>query len=356
MSHPDFAYTGVCLTLRVRELSCDSNAKPSEEVLTALAVALSRIRKRLAKSDSAGDDISVTAVSFMAAIAVRHSFIPKACLATKANAARRKQLGMGSLIKSTSRRSSAWSKHEADSTSSVMGAWTNAFYCKGTTIFADERQDVVSIYPELPLSGNNLEMTRSLPAGFQALAHLGELSIQVLEVLTRTQQKAQIMKKKAASVSRSPDLFKTQKRRYSDFRESCPCLSEPDVDGVVSMEKLLVLALIIHCSSNFTPTRSNTVLYDTCRKRLQSDIWTAKPDGVAEATCLIWVAAMLVWSWTTTSNKLTAEGISCIKKLRGSIMYGLAWKDLEMVLYRFFWSENMSACLEMHYVSSLDTG
>jgi hypothetical protein len=83
MSDPDFAYTGVCLTLRVRELSCDSNAKPSEEVLTALAVALSRIRKRLAKYDSAGDDISVTAVSFMAAIAVRHSFIPKACLATK---------------------------------------------------------------------------------------------------------------------------------------------------------------------------------------------------------------------------------------------------------------------------------
>lgn len=73
MSDPDFAYTGVCLTLRVRELSCDSNAGPSEEVLTALGVALSRIRKRLAKSDSAGDDISITAVSFMAAIAVRHS-------------------------------------------------------------------------------------------------------------------------------------------------------------------------------------------------------------------------------------------------------------------------------------------
>jgi hypothetical protein len=94
---------------------------------------LSRIRKRLAKSDSASDDISVTAVSFMAAIAVRHPFIPKACLATKANVAHRKQLEMGSLIKSTSRRSSAWSKHVADLTSSAMGAWTNAFYCSKTS-------------------------------------------------------------------------------------------------------------------------------------------------------------------------------------------------------------------------------
>ncbi|KAK5200248.1 hypothetical protein LTR92_000791 [Exophiala xenobiotica] len=345
MSDPDFAYTGVCLTLRVRELSCDSNAKPSEEVLTALAVALSRIRKRLAKSDSAGDDISVTAVSFMAAIAKaigdgqshqKHKQALKCMVKARGGL---DKLGHGGMDKCLLlQREGFWSIAE------------------GTTIFADERQEVVSIYPELPISGNNLEMTRSLPAGFQALAHLGKLSIQVLEVLTRTQQKAQIMKKKAASVARSPDLFKTQKRRYSDFRESCPCLSEPDVDGVASMEKLLVLALIIYCSSNFTPTRSNTVLYDTCRKRLQSDIWTARPDGVAEATCLIWVAAMLVWSWTTTSNKLTAEGISCIKKLRGSIMYGLAWKDLEMVLYRFFWSENMSACLEKHYGSALDTG
>ncbi|KAK5202782.1 hypothetical protein LTR96_011263 [Exophiala xenobiotica] len=152
-------------------------------------------------------------------------------------------------------------------------------------------------------------MTRSLPAGFQALVHLGKLSIQVLELLIRTQQKVQVVKEKAASVPRSrADLFKTQKRRYSDFHESCPCLSEPGVEGVASMEKLLVLALIIDCSSNFTPRRSNTVLYDTCRKRLQTDIWTAKLDGAAEATCLIWVAAMLVWSWTTTSNKLTAEG------------------------------------------------
>ncbi len=285
---------------------------------------------------------------------------------------------MGSLIKSTSRLSNAWLKHVVDLTSSVTGAWTNAYYCsktskwcagyqrtdhyrrregfwsiaEGSTIFADERQEVVSIYPELPLSGDNLEMARSLPTGFQALAHLGKLSIQVLEVLTRT-QKAQ-MKRKAASVARSPDLFKTQKRRYSDFQEACPCLSEPDVDGA-SMERLLVLALIIHCSSNFTPTRSNTVLYDTCRKRLQCDIWTAKPDSAAEATCLIWVAAMLVWSWTTTSNKLTAEGILCIKKLKASIMYGLTWTDLEIVLYRFFWSEKMSACLEMHY-DSLDPG
>lgn len=76
MSDPDFAYSGVCLTLRVRELSCDSNAKPSEEVLLALGIALSRLRKRMAKADSTVDDICVTAVSFMAAIAVRNPYLP----------------------------------------------------------------------------------------------------------------------------------------------------------------------------------------------------------------------------------------------------------------------------------------
>lgn len=195
-------------------------------------------------------------------------------------------------------------------------------------------------------------MTMSIPSGFQALARLGKLSVQVLEVLVRTQRKQ--MKRKMASASQSPELFKTQKRRYSDFHEACPCLSEPDVNGA-TIEKLSVLAIIIYCSTNFTPTRSNTVLFDTCRNRLQGDIATIKPDSAAEVTCLVWVAAMLVWSWTTVSGKLTKEGISCLGKLKSTILRGISWTGLETILGQFFWSDSMSKSLEVHYLS-LDTG
>jgi hypothetical protein len=70
MQNPDFAYTGVCLTLRVREMSRDPNAKVSDSVLKALGIALSRLRTRLASAEKAIDDVSITAVSFMAATAV----------------------------------------------------------------------------------------------------------------------------------------------------------------------------------------------------------------------------------------------------------------------------------------------
>ncbi len=71
MRDPDFAYTGVCLTLRVMDMSRDpNNAKVSDRVLKALGIALSRLRTRLASADKAIDDVSITAVSFMAATAV----------------------------------------------------------------------------------------------------------------------------------------------------------------------------------------------------------------------------------------------------------------------------------------------
>ncbi|KIW21333.1 hypothetical protein PV08_01913 [Exophiala spinifera] len=343
MSDPDFAYSGVCLTLRVRELSCDSNAKPSEEVLLALGIALSRLRKRIANTGNVVDDISVTAVSFMAAIAK--------AIGDSSTHQKHKQA-----LKYMVKARGGLDKLGHDGMDKCLllqreGFWSIA---DGSTIFGDERENIVSIYPKMPLSGVNLEMTMSIPLGFRDLAHLGKLSVQVLEVLVRTQQKAQ-MEKTLGSAQRLPELFKTHKRRYSDFHEACPCLSEPDVDGGASIEKLSVLAVIIYCSTIFTPTRSTTVLYDTCRKRLQSDIATIKPDSAAEAVCLTWVAAMLVWSWTTVSGQLTQHGISCLAKLKTTILRDIEWTELESILGNFFWSEKMSKSLEVHYLA-LDTG
>jgi hypothetical protein len=71
MQNPDFAYSGVCLTLRVRDMSRDPYAQPSPDVMKAMGIALSRLRKRMANATNAIDDVSIVTVSFMAAIAVR---------------------------------------------------------------------------------------------------------------------------------------------------------------------------------------------------------------------------------------------------------------------------------------------
>jgi hypothetical protein len=197
-------------------------------------------------------------------------------------------------------------------------------------------------------------MATQLPPGFQALAHTGTLSLQVLEVLARTQDAYDRQTK--PPTARSPEIFQTRRRRYSDFREACPCLQEPDHgDGTPRLERLLVLAVIVYCCSVFTPTRSSSVVYEACRNKLQADIWMARPENTEELECQIWIAAVLVDSWTTDHGELRLEGITCLMNLKAFVLQDLPWEDLETILFKFFWSDKMSACFRMSY-NCLDSG
>jgi len=117
----------------------------------------------------------------------------------------------------------------------------------------------------------------------------------------------------------------------------------------------VVLAVILYCCNTFSPTHSNSVLYESCRTKLHGYILGAQTQTVEEQECLVWVAAILVSCWTTSKGELDLQGITCLKMLQTSTLYGLSWQVTEVILCKFFWSDKMSWCFQPWY-SSVDTG
>lgn len=208
-----------------------------------------------------------------------------------------------------------------------------------TPLFSDARPERRAVYPAFPLSPDVRDMFVRLPVGFQSLVIKGRISVELIEVLSRTADAAE----SGIDSLGSESIHDSQIRRYSDFVEACPCLDSQT--GESRLEKQICLGLLLFCSNAFTSARSSAALYVSCRMELsrmlsQNEIASFR---LPERECLFWVCAICIDSWrkSGSDSPLLPQGESLLpilRTLRGDV-------TSENILQKFFcYDDLLSGC------------
>ena len=188
----------------------------------------------------------------------------------------------------------------------------------GKTIFSEVDYVYEPIYPDLSLESKVADQVNKLPSGFQRLVEQDRLTADLIEVLSRTVDASDLLKKQGYVVD-GHETFKSGPRTHTDFLEACPCLraaSGPDDEP--PLEKLITLGLILYCCNAFSPARVVTVMYGGSRQKLTRDLlrWSTGEEDETEYPVKIWIWMITVDSWRKADNTLFQEGKKLYEALK----------------------------------------
>lgn len=242
-----------------------------------------------------------------------------------------------------------------------------------TTMFPSHRPVYNPLYPSVPFSVDFLSQVSMLPSGFQAMAHMRMLALDLIEVLTRTAA-AQARYKAYRTVADPEDLFRSGHRRFNDFWEACTCFNAPDetinapsengdMISIASpnLQKLVVLSLILYCYSTFAPKEVTTPFYQTyrtilmrilprkyaairqkCSSRIQDTDEEKWQDNV-----LLWISLVVIDSCQGKNDTSPESGIDLLKMVKKHYSELVDWIQVEQRLKSFFHNEGfLTRCAE----------
>ncbi|KAI1613992.1 hypothetical protein EDD37DRAFT_474536 [Exophiala viscosa] len=150
-------------------------------------------------------------------------------------------------------------------------------------------------YPHHPFSHDTLELIRTLPTGFAAIAYQGSLGLDVLDILSRVNRFAQ-----AKTTELDSSLVKDQfaeDEQHPDIFDACSCLHASATEH--SLEKHLCLAIILLCFDIHSQPGSSSKLtpYRGSRQELTRSLPLTPLLGSDERACLIWIWMIVIGSW-----------------------------------------------------------
>lgn len=331
-----FLYAGLANALHELEFFLHGPGEPSQRLYVHLGLALSNLRRELqAREESMLDDISVATVVNLAVVArqlgdqVAHKLHKQHLRSMIQARGGLDALGDGGLQKVLLLQ---WE-----------GYWSWAAE-QGPTIFPGDRHNPgTKVYPKRPFSENMRLLLALLPLGYQDLAGQGNvLTLPTLEVLIRT-ARADKDKKSNVPIVRDEDIYRSKHRRYHDLMQACPALAEP-VDKP-TLEKLIVIALILFCSATFCkqrlPTR-HTVCIAVCAGKALARFGRPTIMTEAEVDALLWVYMVVIDSWRSRDGKMRMPGLNLLQGFKAHFPDLVTWEDVDTSLQRFFWTDDMS--------------
>lgn len=242
----------------------------------------------------------------------------------------------------------------------------------GPSLFHSNRPSYKPEYPEVPIPRTILHQIMKLPTGFQSLALMRKLALDVIEVLARTSG-VEDEYNATGTVVDSGHGFKHKNNRFSDFWEACTCFGAPDEIITVksehgdatlvpspNLQKLIILAVILYCSNAFSSTRAVTSFIASTRMKLMTDLprkfaatkqdhYSGRGDNLfdiapdtdvrMERSVLLWIAFVLLDSWRSVNNTLLPQGMEILNLTRNYFTKLSTWTEIEVVLRTFFWNQ-----------------
>lgn len=226
-----------------------------------------------------------------------------------------------------------------------------------TTLFPDTRPRHQPAYP----TGQSLRTNpfyMNLPSGFIDLAEHAILSVEILDLLVRTNimlesdlaTPRRARDKAVADIKRYNSIFSPRgdntNEPYADFQDAYPCLGAPDTPHP-NFEKLVCVAVFLFCVNAFTPIRSNSNLYSGSRMKLAAEFPRIDISllNTAERRCLSWITMVAIDSWRRTDVSGVVLGPREVKMLwcaRNSVpAFQLSWDEFRVELQGFFYTPKM---------------
>ncbi|OAP57904.1 hypothetical protein AYL99_08642 [Fonsecaea erecta] len=331
LQHGLSLHAGLCNLVHEFEFFLDPAAKPSRRVYTYLGTALANLRREIEINGNLPNDISTITVMNLALGALMvgdqeahelHKKHLRLMIQAKGGI---DQLGHGGLEKC------------------MMLQWEGN-WCwiagRGPTIFSGAR-----INPnagrrlQLPLDGSIRGLVSQLPGGFQSLAKTGVLSIPTLEALLHATEELERRKDKQSGTRKNKTL-QYRRRRYDDLLQACPCLGDSDENP--TLEKLIVLALVLYCFANFCTQRLPTTHFTSISVRATSNLKrTSRIATEIEKQALVWVFMVVIDSWRSRDGQMRSEGVDLLRLFKRRFTIMKSWNDVADLLTRFLWSEDM---------------
>ncbi|KIX99138.1 uncharacterized protein Z520_04714 [Fonsecaea multimorphosa CBS 102226] len=331
LQHGLSMHAGLCNLLYQFEFFLDPAAKPSQRVYTHLGRALANLRREIKTNGTLPKDISTVLVMNLAVSArslgdreahEMHKEQLRLMIQAKGGL---DQLGHGGLEKCMMLQ---WEG---------MWCWTDG---RSPTIFPGARLNPsAERYPQYPFDEDIRGLVNQLPGGFQDLAELGILSVPTLEALLRATEELKRRKNKVPGTNDNV-IFEYRRHRYHDFLQACPCLA--DSDEHPTLEKLIVLALILYCSANFCKQRLPTTHFAAVSARATVNLTRISMTSTDyEKKALVWVFMVVIDSWRSRGGQMRSAGVDLLGLFKQKFPAMKSWKDIANLLSRFLWSEDM---------------
>jgi hypothetical protein len=270
--------------------------------------------------------------------------------------------------------------------------WTHLY--NDTSVFDSYKPTYNPRYLSAPLSADDLSLIARLPPGFSHLARSGEIATDIIDVLSNIVSYGESIgatwptydgywrfPKKRAHMP-SPAALRA-KKRHEDFWQACSCLLVPGPN----FEKYLVFALLLFVSVAFAPGESGRkylacshTAFRTPRACLTRELPAFEPDDISSSPpegtdptdtdrdqnhdqnqnqadveetmqqCLIWMWLVLIESWRATDGVDSNEANRLQDLLKLKFPGYVAWEKLNVVLGRFFCTEDMISSLKHCWV------
>ena len=220
----------------------------------------------------------------------------------------------------------------------------------GKTIFSEVDYVYEPTYPDLSLESKVADQVNKLPSGFQRLVEQDRLTADLIEVLSRTVDASELLKKQGYIVD-GQETFKSGPRTHTDFLKACPCLraaSGPNDEP--PLEKLITLGLILYCCNAFSPARVVTVMYGGSRQKLTKDLlrWSTGEEDEIEYPVKIWMWMTTVDSWRKADNTLLPEGKKLFEALKKRYVGDMTLAEVWDIMNGFFVNESfLKRCEEL---------
>ncbi|KIW67939.1 hypothetical protein PV04_03918 [Phialophora macrospora] len=330
LQHPLFLHAGLANVLHELEFMLNPGGNPSQRLYMHLGTALANLRCEIESREYLLDDISIATVINLAVVA--RQLGDKEAHNLHKEHLRRMVDARGGL-----------DALDSSGLHKCMILQWEGYWCwaagQGPTIFADARPNPkADECPRRPFSETTRKLLSRLPVGFQDLAERDLLTLPTLEVLVRLAKEVNDKKNNIPVVADREVRYK--QRRYHDIMQACPSLAAPP--DAPTLEKLVVMALILYCSATFCirrlPSRHSTLTVLSATKALSK---TPMPASKAEMKALIWVYMVVIDAWRSRGGHLRSPGLDLVRLFKAQFPDLEDWADIEDVLQKFFWTEDM---------------
>lgn len=202
-----------------------------------------------------------------------------------------------------------------------------------------------------PNAYEELDNYEKLPSGFQTLASQGDLSVEVLQIVSRIAKVVEILEKTRIHSSSAAEMeFAETYKPEHEFHECIDCIrripplqtndtgSNP-VDATI--EHIICLALLTFVESIFGCVTYGP-LFGSVQSHLDETLQTCELSDHHE-DCVTWAQMVTVWAQTQILG--TTTGVSLGNVLTGYTM-SQSWNEMHDILDAFLLTEEMATACE----------
>ena len=201
-------------------------------------------------------------------------------------------------------------------------------------------------YPRHPFSEEVCKLISTMAVGFTELAVQSHISIEtVCNIANITKWQRLVARQTSHKDLRPVDLrFVLDYEPWEIINDLNFCLQcLPQGKQSQCFERALCTALIIYIHIALDKL-INKLPWTAAYKRLGNELTAFVQDYTPESeerNCLIWIR-ILIMAWWREQSGPTPEGVDMISEMvRGNVIDGSSWAELEIIFYQFLWNEEM---------------